>query len=205
MPDVSIDGLDPKSFIVEESPGDFDYIFSVKKISLLKGGEFQQKRKDVNRFWRENQGAKLNLIDLNDSKIKTQIIETIKIWENNKNIMKKEYEIMHELSATNNLFESDCIDLLLCLGLYSEDKMLGYAIGEYTNNKYVIVHFLRSILSSVGVNEVLMQGYGKYLESLNIEYINFESDLDHESIRRFKTSWRPINFLKRYTVRYTHT
>ncbi len=203
MPDVSIDGLDKNEFVIEESSGDFDYIFSTKKLALLKGGEFERRRENANRFWREHPSAKLVPIDVGDKEFQKQIFETISMWEHNKDIMKKDYEIDDELSATKRLFKSDCVDSLISVGVYLDDKMLGYAIGERLMNGYMMCHFLRSIVSYKGVNEALMQGYAKHLDSLQILYINFESDLEHETIRRFKMSWKPIKFLKRYNVRYT--
>jgi hypothetical protein len=202
MPDISIQGLDPKEFFIEERRGDFDYIFSTKKLAILTGNDLKSKRTNANKFWRENPSARLEQIDLNDKKIQIQIFETISKWEDHKNTTKKNYEIEHELSATQRLVESDCLASLICMGLYFEDVMIGYVIGEKVTNGYLMCHFLRSIVFHVGVNEALMQGYAKYLDSLGIIYINFESDLDHETIRQFKMSWRPVKFLKRYDVRY---
>jgi hypothetical protein len=205
MPEISISGTSPTKFIIEESARDFDYIFSTKKLALLNGKEFQRKRKDANRFWRENPSAHLDCIKLTDHEVKKQILDTIKTWEHYKIDVKKKYEIDHELAATKRLFESDCLDSLLGMGLYSDNVMLGYAIGEKLPNNYAICHFLRTTLSNLGVSEALMQGYAKYLDSLQITYLNFESDLDHDEIRRFKVSWRPDKYLKRYNVQYIQT
>ena len=119
--------------------------------------------------------------------------------------MKKTYEITHELLATKRLFKSDCKESLLSAGLYCGDKMLGYAISEKLVGKYAIVHFLRSVVTHIGINEALIQGYAAHLASHQIVYMNFESDLNYDAIRHFKTSWRPIKYLKRYNVRYTQT
>ncbi len=200
MPDISIAGIDMTAFTLEESHRDFDYIFSTKKIALLIGKEFRRKRENANRFWRENPLAKLDSIDLKDHGVQKQIFETINAWEHHKNTMKKDYEIDHELEATKRLFQGDRLDLLLSVGLYSGNRMLGYAIGERLINGYAICHFFRGIVSHAGVTEALMQGYSRYLDSFQIEYMNFESDMDHPDIRSFKASWRPVQYLKRYNL-----
>lgn len=202
MPDVSISDLNPKVFTIEESRGDFDYIFSLKEIALLAGNRFQRKREGANKFWRENSSAKLDRIDCSDRKIQQQIIETIRIWEKHKVAQQKNYEIKHELEGTRRLFESNRLDLLHAVGLFSGETMIGYAIGEGLANNNALAHFLRSTNSYKGVTEALMQGYAKYLDSLQYKYLNFESDLDVDGMRRAKMSWRPTKFLQRYNVQY---
>jgi hypothetical protein len=51
----------------------------------------------------------------------------------------------------------------------------------------------------------MMQGAAKDLNSLSVEWMNIESDLDSEGMRNSKMSWRPVKFLKRYNVGYSHT
>jgi hypothetical protein len=202
VPPVSVASLNPERFSIEESSGDFDYILSAKNLSELAGNQFQRKREHANRFWRENPAAKIEPIDLKDKTVEQHIFETIKIWEHYKNEAKKEYELEHELLATSRLFKSDRLDSLLSVGLFLGESMLGYAIGEALPNRYALVHFLRSAISHKGVTEALMQGYAKHLAMLKIEHMNFESDLEFSNLRHYKTSWRPVFFLKRYNVRY---
>lgn len=203
MPDVSIQGLDPAKFIIEESRGDFDYILSAQKLTLLAGKEFQDKRKKRNRFWRENLSARHEQIQLSDSVVQTKIFELIKVWKNHKIVMKKNYELAHEMAAIKRLFNSDYLDSLFGFGIFLGDVMLGYYIGEKTISGWSMDHFAKSTISYKGINEALIQGYAKYLNSLQIKYMNVESDLDFEELRRSKTSWRPVKFLKRYNVTYS--
>ncbi len=172
MPDVSISGISPKAFTIEESRGDFDYILSTKELALLPGDRFSPKRGSANRFWRENPGAKLEHIDASDVKVQEQILKIIHTWEHHKNTLGKNYEIAHELAATKRLFECDCLDSLLCVGLFSEEVMLGYSIAEKLPNGYALGHFWKSDISYKGVTEALMQGQAKYLVSLQIAYLN---------------------------------
>ncbi|MFH0830905.1 MAG: hypothetical protein V1895_02500, partial [Parcubacteria group bacterium] len=64
--------------------------------------------------------------------------------------------------------------------------MLGYAIAEKLSNGYVIGHFSRSNTSFPGISEALMQDHAKYMDSLKFAFINIESDLGLESMRRSK-------------------
>lgn len=203
MPEVSVDGLDPSMFAIEESRGDFDYIFSTQEHADLPGGKFQKKRSEANRFWRENPSGRFDLIDMGDPEVQKQIIETIEVWEQNKIAQNKDYEIAHELTATRRLLNTDRPDVLCGAGLYIEKKMIGYAIGEELPNKYALVHFMKSTNAQKGGSEALMQAYAKYLLSRQCEYMNFESDLGFEYVRRHKMSLRPVKFLKRYDVHYS--
>lgn len=201
MPDVSISGINPKTFTITENRGDFDYILSTKELALLSGDRFKQKRGGVNRFWRENPEATLEPIDASDLKVQQQILEIVHTWEHHKSALGKDYEIAHELAAMKRLFESNRLDSLLCVGLFSGGVMLGYSIAERLPNGYALGHFWKSDISYKGVTEALMQEHAKYLVSLQIMYLNTESDLEVDSMRRSKMSWRPVKFLKRYEVR----
>lgn len=202
MPDVSISGISVKAFTIEESPGDFDYVLSTKKLALLAGTQFQQKRGRANKFWREKPLAKLARVDLSDQGVRMQLFETIRAWVHLKNTMKKDYEVAHELTAIKRFFESDLLDSAIGVALFSGDIMLGFAIAEKLANGFAMGHFSKSIISYKGVTEALMQGNARYLVSLQIDYLNFESDLGFENMRESKMSWRPVKFLKRYNVRY---
>src|ERR1035437_6544257 len=107
MPDVSIQGLDPKEFFIEERRGDFDYILSIKELVSLAGTQFHRKRKNANRFWRENPSATFNTARLSDLQAQSQIFKTIDTWEDNKVVMKKDYVLDHELTAIKRLCKSD--------------------------------------------------------------------------------------------------
>ena len=205
MPDVSISNISQTMFTVEESPGDFDYIYSVEKLAQLAGNDFYGKRRYANRFWRDNPSARLIQINLCDKEIQKKILEIIAIWENNKVAMKKEYDIDHELSATKRIFRSDCIESLIGMGFYCNEAMIGFAIGENISNIYSVIHFIKCDISYKGSNEALMQGFAKHLNSLSIKWINFESDLEIENMRNSKMSWKPVKFLKRYNVQYAQT
>lgn len=202
LPDISINGIDQAVFTIEESSRDFDYILSTKEIAILSGTQFHRRRKNANRFWRENPLVKLKHTVLSDKQVQQEIFETINTWEKNKIFMKKDYVLSDELMATKRMCESDKAETLLVLGLYLESTMLGYAIGEVLPNKHAMLHFLKSNILYIGSSEALMQAVAQHFASLSVEWINIESDLGVESMRQSKISWRPVKFLKRYNVRY---
>ncbi len=205
IPPVSIDGLDPSTFMITESQGDFDYIFSAEKLSQLAGTEFYTKRRYASRFWREHPLARVVRLDLKNGRVQKDILETVDAWEHHKIQSNKEYHLAHELIATKRLLSSDRLDALIGLGMYIDEIMIGYAIVEVLGRGSAIFHFIKFNVLYRGVNEALMQTVAIELKNLSVKFINFESDLGLESMQTSKMSWRPVMFLKRFEIRYAHS
>jgi hypothetical protein len=200
MPEVSVKDLDQKTFKIKEDRSNFDYIFSTHKLVNFEGGKFQTKRNLANRFWRENPHAEVKKIDFSDKNVQRQIIETIEQWEKNKVDMKKEYELEHELTAIKRLSQSARYHSLVVMAIFSEQTMLGFFIDEILPNGFSIDHFIKCNIAYRGIYEALMQVSAKHLEALSVTRINFEQDLNLGSLRRSKAAYRPVEFIKKYTV-----
>lgn len=201
MTDVSISGLDSEKFIIEESRRDFDYILSTKRYTQLINSESTSKRiTNSKKFWKENSTAICTEVNLNDSSIRKQILGVISMWEQRKITNKKEYELSHELNATKRLFEINNLSPLSCIAIYLNGSMIGYEIHEKFNNGFAMGHFLKCIPDYEGINDALLCEYSKELYLNNILFLNIESDLDSFEMRNYKTSLRPVKYLKRYNV-----
>lgn len=194
----SIAGYD---LMVEEDIENFDYIFSVPQIAESYGLKFKSKRHLAKRFLRDNPNAEFQIMDFSDKKYHEQIISVIRKWEDGKIKGDKYYELQHEETALIRLLETAPKHNLILSGVFLDSKLVGFSIDELLPGQYAISHFLKADFTLKGVYEFLNVEVAKYLHSKNVNLWNWEQDLNIEGLRKLKMSYRPIDFLKKFTIR----
>ena len=78
--------------------------------------------------------------------------------------------------------------------------MIGFSIDELLPNQYAISHFFKADSSYRGVYDFLNEKVAENLSNRGIALWNWEQDLGIESLKISKTGYRPVDFLKKYTV-----
>jgi hypothetical protein len=89
---------------------------------------------------------------------------------------------------------------LLSYGIFIDGQLEAFTINELLPSKYAITHFTKADPTKVGVFEFLYHELAKQLHAKGAFYLNREQDLGLEGLRAAKMSWRPIKFLKKYTI-----
>ena|SRR2546425_11671494 len=84
-------------------------------------------------------------------------------------------------------------------GLFDGSRLIGFSIQEQVHNGYVIGHFGKAAKNYVGLNQFLENECAKICAQ-GSTYLNNEQDLGIEGLRRAKSLWRPLFFLKKYTI-----
>lgn len=201
VPEVNIEGQGDefeKCFQITEDRNNFDYVFSVKKLANLKGRKLKTQRVMVNKFKRMALDYKLKKIDLSNSKIQQEVRGVVYVWSKQKN--KTEEETETEAKAINKLLLYARDLSLFSIGLYIENKMVGFFISEILNNKYAMGHFRKADKEYSGIFQYIDNEEAKYLEKEGVEYFNYEQDLGDEGMRKAKMSYKPEFFLKKYII-----
>lgn len=201
IPEVSVEGLAAKDFIVEEDRDNFDYIYSVPELSLLAGGKFKGRRNFVNRFVHEHATAHAEIIDLADDRdVQGKILATLDSWEQHKQSRGKKYELEHEKAAIKRIFETAHLHELVITAIFEDNTMLAFSIDEVLPNQFCIGHFWKADSSCTGVYDFLIQKKAQHFETLGLAFLNYEQDLGVEGLRQSKMDYRPVDFLKKYVV-----
>ncbi len=187
-----------EDFDVTEDRNNFDYVLDVPEISTLEGEKYHNKRNVVNRFHSENPGHEVKIIDASDEEIQKEIIDLFDLWVKvrNKNIEETEHEkkaIIRLIQAANKLN-------LLAIGIYINEKMVGFAVAEILKNDYAIFHFIKANTEHKGIFESLYMLKAKELMKNQIKFWNIEQDLGIENLRTSKEQWNPAHFLKKYII-----
>jgi len=79
------------------------------------------------------------------------------------------------------------------------DKVIGMAMGEIINDT-LFVHIEKADINYDGVYQVIVQEFAKMFAG-DVKYINREEDCGDEGLRRSKQSYRPVDLLKKYSVK----
>lgn len=198
IPEDSLKELDKSKFKVEESRDHFDYIYDLKKLSLLKGSEYSTKRSEINRFVRDNKKIEVKEIIL-DKKTKFNILKLNYEWLENKKRKDPFFDVGNELIAIGRFLELDSKNIRI-LGIFLENKLVAYSVNEISkNDKYSTGHFYKTLKFN-GLFDLLMVESSKFMLSLGKDFMNFEQDLGLEGLRFSKDSYGPVFYLKKYTV-----
>ncbi len=198
IPEDSIKGLDANSFFIQEDDNHFDYIYSLNELKLLRGKKFETKRGSINRFLGKNKTAHSKVINPLETRVMTDILKLNYHWVEQKKLKDPYFEIKNELIAIDRFLNSNNPSNYCCVGIFLDEMLLGYSINEIISSDYSIGHFIKT--HKEGSFEYLMRETAHHLSEINIEFFNFEQDLGIPGLRKSKSSYRPVNFLKKYII-----
>lgn len=199
VPEVAVNRLVNNGIHIKEDRNNFDYLFSTKKLADLKGREFKVKRHLANRFKKQHPEAIFKTEPLSDPQSYQQVLEVLKEWESTKK-GKADTQLEHKaIRRILKLAKMDKNELMLS-GIYFSGELLAFSIDEILSNGYGISHFYKIKSAYKGVSEYLNQETAQYLYDNGVELWNWEQDLGIEGLRKSKTSYRPVQFLKKYII-----
>lgn len=202
IPEVNIDHIPDitSKFLVEEDIDNFDYIYFLSDMADLPGQKFAKKRNKINLFKKSYPEILVKNLNLEDSKIQKEIVAVFFDWEKAKGKIKTETE--NELIAINRLIQSANYFDLQTLGIYYQEKLIGFSIVEFLQNEYTNVHFVKADPNFKGIFEFIYQTTATSLQKRGeqYKYISREQDLGIAGLREAKKQWYPIKYLKKYKI-----
>jgi uncharacterized protein len=171
--------------------GDMDYIYTVEKMSTFKGRRLHKKRNLLKQFVTTyHHEAKPLTHDLvGDS------LFILKEWQNETGLAEDQTDYIPCLEALH-LYDT----LVLCGGIYyAEGEPAGFIIGEELNEETFVLHFAKARKKFKGVYQYMFNSFSKIIPQ-KYRYLNFEQDLDEETLRVAKSSYLPDMMLKKMRV-----
>ncbi len=200
VPEVVVNSInEPAQLIITEDPDNFDYIFSLSKLSKLEGHEYKWKRKRLNRLLRDY-GKDLNFTDLSSDirEFKSRVLSIFDEWA--KDDTRKAEDIAQEREAIIRLIDhSKNLPKILLTILRNSSSDIGFSINEL-GEPMSTCHFQKTILGYRNMDIVLTNHISRLLYERGSEDINWEQDLGIAGLRSFKQSYLPTNILKKYRI-----
>jgi uncharacterized protein len=199
LPEALAKKISLPSVAVAEDRDSFDYIYSVDELKTYHGKKFKQKRNEVNALRAAYPEIEVKTLDIKDLSVRKEINCLFHRWTKIKITKGSAYEANENNALNNLLMLAETSDLIL-VGICLKSRMIAFIISEIMNSDYALGHFTKADSSIKGANAYLLQSLARLLFDRGIKYFNYEEDLGLKNLRIAKTRFRPIYFLKKYTL-----
>jgi len=171
---------------VVEDRDNFDYLYSRSDLSSLAGRRFHRKKNLVNFFTGSYNYEARPLLD----EYMEGARSVLEAWRSAQQ-EPGDYEAAKEALHLTE-------ELVLCGAIYFvEGKPAAYTLGEELNKTTFAVHFEKGVPGFKGLMQFVNKSFASILPEKYL-YINREQDLGDEGLRKSKTSYRPVGFVKKY-------
>lgn len=199
---ILLQDIFPDRIHIEETPGQWEYIYATEELSSLSGRRFDSKRNHLKKFFKLYGEDYRAIGDENIQALIELQIDWCKWRECDKSpSLKAEGNIICDVLMSWGMFPS-----LLGGTLYNNNELLAFSLGEVLDDQTIVVHFEKGRPGIRGVYQAINNCFVRY-ECKNYEFVNREQDLGEEGLRKAKQSYHPIKFLKknRVTISPNHT
>ncbi len=191
----------PDKFDYTQERDLFDYVYDGDNMRELKGRKNVKKRNHINYFLKEYEGRfEYRLLDENDFEDCFKLMRT---WTSNKEENGQlDEEMEEELIGIKKLLKNYSIlkDRLKIAGIFVDNKLEAFTIGEYLNSDMALIHIEKANPIIRGLYPFINQQF-LVNEFSDVSFVNREEDLGIEGLRKAKLSYHPIKFIEKYTVR----
>jgi hypothetical protein len=184
-----------KSLKLAEDRDNFDYVFSLN--DALAADDKKSRRKYLRQF-KNRYSPSFRHMDLSNISDVDIIIKNARDWTLKKDGNPDQLE--NEIPAMRRLV-TDLPEMLLVLGLFHGDKLIGFSIDSIVDEEYAIGHFQRTDYDYGRVSLYLNHKVNSYLLEKKIKFINVQCDAGDLKLRTKKLEKMPYAFfLKKYKI-----
>lgn len=198
---IDIFGTDEikKYFNIEHASGDSDYIFLKENLSELKGRKYSKKRNLVNQFLK-NYENRYSFEEINDSN-QDEVLFFIEEWCKKRDCDRDpDSDIYCEKRAViNAVLNADFLGYKT-LAIRIDNEINGCALSSEITSDTGGLHFQKATFEIKGLYQFFDMHCAKKLFDEKIKYINKESDMDDEGLKKAKKSYYPEFILNSFNL-----
>ena len=188
----------PGEFEIDIDRSDFDYVYTVEKLSKLQGRKLHGKRNHIARFMDDDDWSYEELDQENIEECRTMA----KRWAD-----QKEDKWNAELAQEMRVLEKALTyygELELFGGvLRKKGEIVAFTIGERLNSDTMVVHFEKAFPNLQGAYPMINQQFVLH-RGKDYTYVNREEDTGDPGLRKAKLSYCPDILLKKYSAVESH-
>jgi hypothetical protein len=180
----------------------FDYIYDVDELIILKGNRFHKKRNLLHQFHKN--------YDYQYVVMSSELVEAAMAMQNNWCTWREcdsDVQLENENMAIAKVLSNwERLDGIIGGCILVKGTMVAYTIGERLIDDTLVVHFEKGNTDYKGVYQAINQMFIEHEASdssgtvSGMRRVNREQDLGDAGMRRSKESYHPIGFLKKYRV-----
>ncbi|MBR2876000.1 MAG: DUF2156 domain-containing protein [Clostridia bacterium] len=179
---------------IEKNRNSFDYIYSVEKLSSLRGRKLHSKKNHFNSFMKSYDYI---YEKINEENIKECISFVNEWYEQNAETpeLLKEQKVLNK--ALSNFFELKFIGAVIKIN----NKIVAFCAGEEMRENIFCTHFEKAVTeiptAYTAINKLFSENtLKKFL------YVNREDDAGIDGLRKAKLSYQPETILEKYYAEF---
>lgn len=188
----------PGEFEISSDRDRFDYVYTVEKLSLLKGKKLHGKRNHIARFMDEGDWRYEEMSGENIPECRKMAKEWVSMRSEKWN------EEMEQEIGVLDLAFSHFNELDLKGGvLYKSGQIVAFSVGEQLKADTFVVHFEKAFPDLQGAYPMINQQFVLH-EAQKYTYVNREEDTGDPGLRKAKLSYYPDILIKKYDAVESH-
>ncbi|HTR44972.1 MAG TPA: phosphatidylglycerol lysyltransferase domain-containing protein [Thermodesulfovibrionales bacterium] len=191
VPEEWLQGFQNDDFELTYREGDMDYVYTVEKMSTLRGRYLHRKRNLLKQFVTE---YRHEAMPLTTDRIADALL-ILEEWHTETGADDSETDYLPCLEALQ-MYD----DLMLCGGIYYADgEPAGFVLGEELDRETFVLHFAKARKRFKGVYQYMFNRFAQVLPP-QYRFLNLEQDLDKDTLRLAKSSYMPDSMLKKMRI-----
>ena len=186
--------LEKNGIVITEDRDNFDYLYYRKDLAELPGKKYHKKKNHVNNFLNTYPDYEQRPIS---AALIPAAIEVLDRWRQDANARNKGKD--GDFSSAREALE--LFDFLPLKGsmFFADKKPVAYCLGEsIARGRMFAIHFEKAIDEYRGIYQFINCAFASSLPRF-FTLINREQDLGNEGLRQAKMTYRPCDFVKKYT------
>jgi hypothetical protein len=184
---------------ISEDIDNAEYILDVEKLAKLDGHDMQSVRRYANKFKKAtNDDYRVIASDVHDTVTHMHLTEALDKWDKafatndtaaqERPVMQRMFTLSKELGYKS-------------AGVYAENQLTAFIVYRVLNDDTVLLNHHKTNYKYPGLSVALIHEAAKVLYEKGFKYINYEQDLGIEGLRLFKQKMKPVDMLKKYTLK----
>ncbi len=174
-----------------------DYIYLTDKLSELNGSKYSGKRNLINQFLKNYEGS-FEIKNITKQNIEDIIYLSQKTYSQTDKTSAIEFLECEKKAILNIKKFFEYIEFK-GISVYINGEIKAFAIGSELNRETFLCNFEKADKTIKGLYQFIDREFAKILKD-KYKYINKESDLGKESLKKAKLSYHPIFLIKSYIL-----
>ncbi len=202
VPEDVVDNIVSNKYLYKEDRDNSEYILDCQMIAELPGKNYSSKRENCNAFNNKyGDSISIEKVDLDNTSNKELIYNSYINWsqskfkKTNNDPEQNEKGVIESILANSKSLQYKCITIKV------KNMLASFILYYYPAQEgFVMPSVIKSNYYFQDIFDYTVNALAKYQDS-KIKYINFEQDLGIEGLKKYKSSLRPVSFLKKYNIK----
>ncbi len=182
---------------VEETRGQWDYLYNSEDLATLKGNRFHKKKNHLNQFLKH---YKFEYLQMSQDCVE-EVLDLQEQWRQWREDNDSEALLAENDAVYRVLKYWEDLPGLTGGTIRIDGHLVAYTVAEPLTSDTMVIHFEKGKSEFRGIYQAINSLFAAE-NHMEHPIFNREQDLDDLGLRQAKESYQPSGYLKKYTVRF---